>query len=397
MRAVRKIAFALNLLMPPLIGVAVRAQEASNPAARRDAPTTAAAAEAPAALDEVLEEVRKKHGVPALAAAVVREGQTIALGATGVREAGSGHRVSIDDRFHIGSCTKSMTATLCAMLVERGTLRWDSKVGEVLPDLKDSINPSFREVTLEQLLCHRSGLPDDHAPDLVVYPKLLALDGEIMAQRRKMVQIVMDRPPAHEVGTKFAYSNNGFAIAGAMCEAAAKESYESLLRRMLFKPLDMKTAGFGAPGSAKTVDQPRGHTSLLGWYLAATPGPTADNPPVYAPAGTVHCSIGDWAKYAALHLDAARGKPRLLKAETFARLHGDPYKQEYGFGWAVIKADWSEGKVLAHDGTNRRWYAAIVIAPDEDLALLTATNAGSDAAAKACVDARKAIRAPFLK
>jgi CubicO group peptidase (beta-lactamase class C family) len=182
-----------------------------------------------------------------------------------------------------------------------------------------------------------------------------------------------------------------------MCEAVTKESYETLLKRRLFEPLGMTTAGFGAPGSDRQIDQPRGHVLQNGDYMPLTPSLISDNPEVIAPAGTVHSSIGDWAKYAALHMAADRGHPRLLKAESFAKLHSDPFNQDYGFGWGFAKTKSGKGRVLTHAGSNTLWFAVINISPEENLAVLTATNAGSQAANEACLEADQAIRAFILK
>lgn len=117
-------------------------------------------------LDAELEKVRAKHGLPALAAAVVKDGAIIAAGAVGVRAHGTDVKVTIEDRFHLGSDTKAMTATLAAMLVEEGKLRWDSTIGEVLGGDVPGINPKLGAVTLEQLLSHSSGIPSD-TPDIL--------------------------------------------------------------------------------------------------------------------------------------------------------------------------------------------------------------------------------------
>ncbi len=343
-------------------------------------------------LAPLLEEIRKRRKVPALAGAIVRRGETVALGVSGVRQARRKPAVEINDAFHLGSCTKSMTATLCAMLVEEGKLKWNSTVGDVFTDLRERIDPAFHAVTLEQLLCHRSGLPQDTRPDFTIFPKLLALEGPLKYQRREMIEIVMGRPPSTQPGSAYAYANFGIAIAGAMCEAATGESYEDLMQRMLFEPLGMTTAGFGAPGSAQKIDAIRGHDDMALWQSPVLPGARADNPQVIAPAGTVHTSIGDWAKYAALHLDGACERPRLLKADSFARLHSDPFQQEYGYGWSMHEKEWAGGRVMAHDGSNGRWYAVIVIAPKRDAAYLVATNAASESAVEACGEAIKALR-----
>ncbi len=83
----------------------------------------------------------------------------MARGAVGLRRAGSDVAATTGDKFHIGSCTKSRTATLAAMLVEEGKLTWQTKLADVLPELAGSMHPDYRAVTLEQLLAHRAGVP----------------------------------------------------------------------------------------------------------------------------------------------------------------------------------------------------------------------------------------------
>lgn len=356
-----------------------------------------APASAPAdSLADLLAPIQKKHKIPALAAAVVQGGRTVDVAAVGRRKIRSKDPVVLDDPFCIGSCTKSMTATLCAMLVEQGKLRWDMTVTEAFGEQAGGLHPKFADVTLDQLLCHRSGLAEDRRPDPATWPKVLMLKGELPAQRRELVEIVLSRKPAHEPGSKFAYSNYGFVIAGAMCEAVTGEPYESLMRRMLFEPLGMKTAGFGPPGADSADKAPWGHNAMLGPYSAVSPKGIAGNPRVIGPAGLVHCSLGDWARYAALHLDAARGAPRLLKAGTFEKLHTDAYRQDYTFGWAIRREEWAGGTTLAHSGSDGLWFATIVIAPDRNAAFMVATNAADGKAQKACRDAIRAMRQHYL-
>lgn len=362
-----------------------------------------AAAEPPATqptaddVTAILKDVIKKDRVPGMAAAVVRSEGPIVVGFAGKREARGRKLIAAEDRFHLGSCTKSMTATLCALLVEQGKLKWETTIGEAFGKSAEKLHPTYRGVTLKQLLCHRAGLAEDRRPDLATWPKVLLLSGDMLKQRRSLVEIVLSREPAHEPDSTFAYSNYGFAIAGSMCEAVTGETYETLMKRMLFEPLGMVSAGFGAPGSLDEVDQPRGHDSLFMMYSAVPPGPGSDNPAVIGPAGTVHCSVGDWAKYARLHLLGAR-KPetaKLLKPATFELLHTDPYEQGYAYGWVIRDEEWAGGKMLAHDGSNGRWYAVVLIAPQRDLAILAATNAADDTAQRAIRGAVRKLRESF--
>src|SRR5436190_16565067 len=108
---------------------------------------------------QILEPIRKKHNLPALAVAVVKDGKICDRAAVGVRKYGDPTPITIDDQFHIGSCTKSITATLAAMFIEGGKLRWDSTIAEVLTDLKGKMDAQYESVTVEQLLTHRGGVP----------------------------------------------------------------------------------------------------------------------------------------------------------------------------------------------------------------------------------------------
>ena len=138
---------------------------------------------------------------------------------------------------------------------------------------------------------------------------------------------------------------------------------------------------------AEAVDQPWGHQTVFGSLRAVPPGPFADTPPVLAPALSVHCSLLDWGKYARLHLAAARGDAKLLKLDTFKRLHADERKQGYALGWVVTQATGANGVVMRHAGSNGRWYARITILPQRNLAILVATNRDSSKGVEAAHDA----------
>jgi CubicO group peptidase (beta-lactamase class C family) len=204
-------------------------------------------------------------------------------------------------------------------------------------------------------------------------------------QRRTLAESVLRKPPLER--SRFLYSNVGYALAGAIAERAAELDYEALLRRELFEPLGMASAGFGPPsaeGGAIAGHTGRGEPLIPGETPLAL-----DNPPAIAPAGRAHATLADWGKYASLHLSAARGAPRHLSAESYARLHaraGDD-DARYALGWGVHERDWARGRVLAHAGSNTYWYATIWIAPERDRAFLAACNQGGAAAQKACDEA----------
>ena len=104
---------------------------------------TARAQSLPATTTQTLETIRKKYDFPALAVVVVKDGKICDRAAVGVRKLGDPTPVTINDQFHIGSCTKSMTATLAAMFIEENKLRWDTTIAEVFPELKGKMDASI--------------------------------------------------------------------------------------------------------------------------------------------------------------------------------------------------------------------------------------------------------------
>lgn len=340
-------------------------------------------------LTSLLGPIRNKHNLPALAGVIVVNGEIAGIGVVGMRRAGYTERATISDKWHLGSNTKSMTATLLAVLVEQGKLSWSTTLEQAFPGLRAEMDPTYRNVTLEQLLTHRGGVPADVPPKL--WEELWRRDGTPTQQRMTLVQGILKIQPQAPPGHKYIYSNSGYAIAGAMAEKALGQSWEDLMRTYLFTPLEMGSADFGAPGDAGKMDQPWGHVVRDGKAEPVPPSPDADNPPAIGPAGTVHASLKDWAKYTTFHLAGARGEGQLLRPSTFQKLHTPLEGQDYALGWISVHRDWAGGPALTHAGSNTMWYAIIWLAPRKNFGVLTITNIGGDKAAKACDEAVAAL------
>lgn len=340
------------------------------------------------AVRERLVALRAAHDVPALAGLVAIDGQVAGVAAVGSRRLGAPEGVTVDDLWHLGSCTKAMTATLIGRLVERELLRLDTTLGEVYPDVE--MDPAWRSVTVEQLLCHRAGAPAGLERDGLWGRLFTDQETPLPSLRRTVVEHVTAVSPAPAPGTGFLYSNPGYTLAGAVAEQVTGRPYEDLLREEVFAPLGMTRAGFGAPpGDAA----PRGHRRDWRGVTVMEPDAFAsDNPPTIAPAGTVHAPLEDWARFALAHLRGARGEDGLLlRAETFKALHAPRGDERYALGWGSVERDWAGGRVLTHSGSNTMWFATVVVAPDAGVVALVVTNAGDPAAASACTDGVKAL------
>lgn len=338
-------------------------------------------------LGRKIAEVRRKHNVPSLALAVVNKKGLVEAKVTGDRKRGTPGKVELSDRFAIGSNTKSMTATLAAVMVEAGKIEWTTTIGEVWPKAGDDhIHPKLKSVTLDELLSHQSGLPgniSDISPQ--AWANFMQEKRSPVLERRTMLGLVLSQPPAN-VQRKFLYSNLGYAIVAAMLETRAREPYESLLRKHVLGPLQMQSANFHSREFAKRMKPP------LMWGHQANGAPInprsqgAENPTVYAASGTIHLSIEDYAKYARWHL-AGTPSPVLQTKAAFDHLHKPLVEAaelggSYACGW--ICAPTPIGPGLNHGGSNTNSFALIWVVPESDFAAVVCTNTGEPQAFPAC-------------
>ena len=310
---------------------------------------------------------------------IMVDGNVLASAVDGERKKGSGISLEIGDRFHLGSITKSMTATMIARLVERNQLKWTTTVGEILGESMQ-LHADWRDVSLEQLLTHSSGAPPNF-PSAIQFERPPEGDERVKA-RKQAVAPILKKAPSSEPGSAFAYSNVGYTIAAAMAEEKTGMPWEDLVRTEVFAPLRLDNAGFGPPKDGEpNLDQPRGHQKIGSVKRAV--GVEEDNTPIIGPAGSVHMTLEELCAYGNEHLRGERGQGKLLKTETYQRLH-TPKLDSYAFGWlAPVKSGWADGRILWHNGSNTMWYALLVLVPDRGAVVAVTSNDGDIAKAEA--------------
>src|ERR1700749_28769 len=136
-----------------------------------------------------------------------------------------------------------------------------------------------------------------------------------------MVKQMAHQALDHPRGSKFDYCNLGYVVAGAMLERVGHATWEELIDERIFKPLDLKSAGFGPQASLGKVDAPLAHILVNGRPSAVLPGPNGDNPLILGPAGTIHMSVLDFAKWVAWNAGEGKRSPYLVSAETLKKIH----------------------------------------------------------------------------
>ena len=262
--------------------------------------------------------------------------------------------VEPSDQWHLGSVTKSFTATLVARLVDAGRLTWHSTIGEVLGTQITTMLPAYHDVTVLHLLSHHGGLPRDREGEF----KATDLHSSRMAYAREALQ----QPPSAPMGTKMSYSNADYVVVALMLETLVGRPWESLIADYVFTPLRLRSAGLGPPGTRGRLDQPMGH-------MAAATGlrpVRADIPAVMAPAGRVHMNLDDLLAYLEAHRDRPTG---FLKEESWAALHTPPFGGDYALGWFV-----SPTGVLSHGGTNSKWKSEVLVDGPSGLVCASVAN-----------------------
>jgi CubicO group peptidase (beta-lactamase class C family) len=320
-------------------------------------------------LDAILSKAVAGKATPGAGLLIIQDYEIVDEAVFGLRSLSDTTPVSRSDVWNIGSDGKAMTAVMIARLVDRGVLSWESTIGGVLPDLAGDVRPEYRAITLQQLLTHTSGLPenirDEKALNSLFYDESSA---NLSERRRTYIARALQDAPAGRAG-RFSYSNTGFLIAAFMAETASKGTYEALMRDEVFAPLRMTSAGFGRPPTG----QPAGHKD---GRIAV---PRDVNPDFFAPAGNIYLSLDDWARFCIDQLRGANGEGALLKPETYLVMQSPPLGAPVSMGWFVRdKFAGLTGPVLYHEGSDGAWFAVVALFPASGSGVLAVTNGGKD-------------------
>ncbi|MDB4778094.1 beta-lactamase family protein [bacterium] len=340
-------------------------------------------------LPDLLSMLVNETKAPSMAMAIIKDSKIYKSAVSGVRKTGTKTKSELADRYHIGSVGKSMTAVMIGKLVEENKIAWSTTIGDILTDIE--MREDYRDVTVLQLLNHRSGLHafvDDRSFDRTQF-----VDDALNAkqQREALVKSALQKDPVGPAGKTMTYSNAGYVVLGVMAERIMAKPFESLMTEYVFGPLKFKHAGFGWPQSEGRTQQPTGH-ALVGQLVQALEADQYPTGHYLNPAGNVHLSISDLATYAIFHLQALKAQSSILTPEVATQLHTPPEDGNYAAGWFVAKAADGTPKHF-HNGSLVVFYAAIFLYPEHDAAIVVASNMGTSVEP----DVLKAVEAIFEK
>jgi CubicO group peptidase (beta-lactamase class C family) len=311
-----------------------------------------------------------------VAIAIIKDDELVFSRGFGVRELGKTEPVDECTVYAIASCTKAFTAASLAVLVDEKRLRLDDRVSDYLPDFQLYDPYATRELTVRDLLCHRSGLKT-FAGDLIWYGTSHSRD-EIL-RRARYIQ------PAHSFRSQFGYQNILFVAAGKVAEVVSGQSWPDLVRERFFEPLGMADTSTSITQLAGKQNVARPHAERNG-VVTPIDYVNVDNQP---PAGAINSSVADLSTWIRLQLNWGKhGDRTLISPEMvqemwtphtivpiepqIARLYPSTHFRAYGLGWFL--SDYHGRKIVEHSGGLAGIVTLVTLVPEENLGFVILTN-----------------------
>jgi len=330
-------------------------------------------------LSQFIKKARINYQVPAIAVTVMNSDKILLQDIQGTRVVDKNNSATLDDYFHIGSCSKSVLALIAEKLVEEKKITWKTKFFEVYPELKNKTRNEYLNITLEDLfLCEAGILPftswEENFPEIEL---------SVSNPRLAFIEYLIEQPPASkQKGGKFQhlYSNASYTMASAMLERVAGHNYENLVKKTLNDGLGM-SVHIGWPNSS-SPDQPWGHLINKKKIEVFPPEHEYKLPYLLTPSGDLSLSPRDYAKYTQLHLKGLRGEDNYILSEGYNTIH---FSQD-GFSLGVGNGVLGGKKFSAFDGTAGTFFCRSIIVPESNFAITIMMNAGSGSGTMKAVD-----------
>ena len=330
-----------------------------------------------AAFEEMANALTIGQRVPGMAMAIVQNGRVLSARGYGVTDVSSPQAVDGHTVFRLASLSKAFAGTMTGLLVNDGSLRWDSKVHDYVPGFQLSDPMATKRVTVADLLSHRVGLQSHNA-----YDKDIEANVDYYGVSQKLAYAPLSCSP----GQCYNYQNVAFSLIGDVVFAATGSFYDQAVDRRIFKPLGMNDASIGLTGIESSARWARPHVRSRNGWVSLMPKPTYYRLP---PAAGVNASASDMAQW----LIAQTGHrtdvlPAPLLATLQAPIIATPgeirrgWRRErvnsasYALGWRVF--DYAGRQVVFHAGAVQGYRGLMALVPERDLGIAILWNSDSN-------------------
>jgi len=347
-----------------------------------------ASAAPPAGFVQRVEQLRRDFGVPGVTIAIVENGKVTLAHGWGVRDITTNQPVDADTIFFTGSTGKAFTNAALATLVDEGRIKWDDKVIDHMPDFRMWDPWVTREMTIRDLLVHRSGLGLGEG-DLLFLPNSTL-------SRKETVRRIRYLKPATSFRSGYAYDNILYMAAGQLIEEVSGESWERYIHDHVFAPLGMSHSTDSDAEFQANPDHARPHSRNSGAiHGLGAQTPLDENATIAqnaAPAGGLAISANDmsrWLLTQLAHGQIPGSDKRLFSEEQSTQMWTgvvptpirqfpaefavtNPHFSEYALGWDL--SDYRGAKVVSHDGAVLGSQATIALLPEKNIGIFIAAN-----------------------
>lgn len=331
-------------------------------------------------IDEYAAKAGQDWRVPGFAVAIVKDDKVVLAKGYGVRELGKSEAVDKDTLFAIASNSKAFTAAALATLVDDGKLKWDDPVTKYIPWFQLYDPWVSREMTVRDLLSHRSGLAT-FGGDLLWY--------ESSYSRNEIIRRIRFLKPTTSFRSRYGYQNIMFLTAGEIVPVITGKSWDEYVREKFFTPLGMARTTSSYKQLLATANIATPHNEVDGKIRVIRYG-NADNA---GGAAAINSSVGDLAQWLRLQLgrgtydgkkifSAARSRemwnPNTIvggTSEQGEKFNPTVHFNLYGLGWGLN--DYQGRKVVSHGGGLDGMVSRVAMMPEENLGLVILTNSES--------------------
>lgn len=324
--------------------------------------------------DDYINKALRDWEVPGLAIAIVKKDQVVFAKGYGVRKLGEPAPVDEKTLFAIGSSSKAFTAAAIAMLVDEGKMKWDDPATKHLPGFQLFDPYVTREITVRDLLSHRSGLG---GADFIWYATPYDRD-EIWSRIRHV-------KPSSSFRSTFGYQNIMYLAAGQIVSRVSGKNWDDFIRERIFTPLGMSLSNTTIRAFAGQNNVATPHAKL-DEKVQTIPWRNIDN---IAPAGSINSNVSDMAQWVRLQLAEGSYKgARLISSGAAKEMHEpqtiiprdpqlslfmpDTHFRSYGLGWML--QDYKGRKVVQHGGAIDGMLAMVGMMPEEELGVVILSN-----------------------
>lgn len=328
-----------------------------------------------AKLSDLVGKARAKYRVPAIAVAIISADEIRLEEIQGTRVFDHPTPVTLDDFFHIGSCSKSVLALMAAKLVEQKKIAWQTRFFDRFPELEAVANDAYHNITLEDLLLCEAGIKS--YTEAASEPMPDGLDRQTFLRH-----LITQAPSAKRKDGRFRhlYSNASYTMAAAMLENVTGQTYEERVRGTLTDDLGLSVY-IGWPNRL-SPDQPWGHLVTRNRIEAQPPDHEYRLPDQLKPAGDLSMTPRDFATYAQRHLRGLNGKDSYLSREIYRHIHFG----HVGFSLGVANGVLAGKQFSGFDGSAGTFFCRAILVPNSDFAFTIMMNAGSGTGRMRAID-----------